>query len=201
MRLFGCVALSQLNGTGLRSVASVAELFFFVWGKWCFAWPHAIQRLSALHEKPRPFVFMVLIWGGSCRGDSAPPPSLSFVNACQLCVYVSVSHPSDAEDDEESEPVLSMSASMVLMGFITVLVAVHTEFLTDAVDGTVRQTGLNERFIGIILLPIIGNAAEHVSAVTVAMKNKMTLAVNIALGASLFHCLRAFFFFEGGISV
>eukprot|EP00667_Euglena_gracilis_P011427 EG_transcript_11672 len=89
----------------------------------------------------------------------------------------------DAEEDEEP-PTLSLGCSVLLMALITVLVSFHTEFLLGAVEGTVRATGLNERFIGVILLPVIGNAAEHVSAVAMAMKNKMTLAVNIALGSA-----------------
>eukprot|EP00668_Euglena_longa_P031920 GGOE01041192.1.p1 GENE.GGOE01041192.1~~GGOE01041192.1.p1 ORF type:complete len:417 (+),score=156.73 GGOE01041192.1:79-1329(+) len=90
----------------------------------------------------------------------------------------------DAEEEEEEPPTLSLGCSVLLMALITVLVSAHTEFLLGAVEGTVRATGLSEHFIGIILLPVIGNAAEHVSAVTVAMKNKMTLAVNIALGSA-----------------
>lgn len=47
------------------------------------------------------------------------------------------------------------------------------------------DTGLSEAFIGLILLPIVGNAAEHLTAVTVALKNKMDLAIGVAVGSSI----------------
>lgn len=55
---------------------------------------------------------------------------------------------------------------------VTVLVAVCAEFLVDAINDVVEQWHISETFVGLILLPIVGNAAEHVTAVTVAMKNK-----------------------------
>jgi Ca2+:H+ antiporter len=45
--------------------------------------------------------------------------------------------------------------------------------------------GISDTFIGIIILPIVGNAAEHVTAVTVAMKNKMDLSIGVAIGSSI----------------
>ena len=74
--------------------------------------------------------------------------------------------------------------SGVLLG-ITLLVAVESEMLVGALKEATEQLGLTELFTGIILLPIVGNAAEHATAVVVAMKNKMDLAVSVALGSSL----------------
>lgn len=74
---------------------------------------------------------------------------------------------------------------------IAVLVAVAagigymSELLVGATQEAVRSMGLSEMFVGLILVPIIGNAAEHSSAVMMAMKNRMDLAVNIAIGSSL----------------
>lgn len=56
---------------------------------------------------------------------------------------------------------------------VTVLVAVCAEFLVSAIEDVVEQWHISETFVGLILLPIVGNAAEHVTAVTVAMKNKV----------------------------
>jgi Ca2+:H+ antiporter len=72
----------------------------------------------------------------------------------------------------------------VLLG-VTLLVAIESELLVGALEEATRQLGLTELFTGIILLPIIGNAAEHATAVVVAMKNKMDLAVSVAVGSSL----------------
>lgn len=72
----------------------------------------------------------------------------------------------------------------VLLG-ATVLVAVESELLVKSLEVATEQLGLTDLFTGVILLPIIGNAAEHATAVTVAMKNKMDLSVSVALGSSL----------------
>ena len=67
----------------------------------------------------------------------------------------------------------------------TVLVAICAEFLVDSIDGMVQGSGMSETFVGLILLPIVGNAAEHVTAVTVAIKDKMDLAIGVAVGSSM----------------
>ncbi|MCS6814605.1 MAG: calcium/proton exchanger [Cyanobacteria bacterium] len=67
----------------------------------------------------------------------------------------------------------------------TVLVAIESEFLVDSLEVATTSLGLTPLFTGVILLPIIGNAAEHATAVTVAMKNKMDLSVSVAVGSSL----------------
>jgi Ca2+:H+ antiporter len=67
----------------------------------------------------------------------------------------------------------------------TVAVAVESELLVDSLEVATRQLGLTELFTGVILLPLFGNAAEHASAITVAVKNKMDLSVSVAMGSSL----------------
>jgi Ca2+:H+ antiporter len=67
----------------------------------------------------------------------------------------------------------------------TVFVAVESELLVDSLEEATTQLGLTQLFTGVILLPIVGNAAEHATAVTVAMKNKMDLSVSVAVGSSL----------------
>lgn len=67
----------------------------------------------------------------------------------------------------------------------TVLVAIESELLVDSLAVATKQLGLTQLFTGVILLPIIGNVAEHATAVSVAMKNKMDLSVSVAVGSSL----------------
>jgi Ca2+:H+ antiporter len=89
----------------------------------------------------------------------------------------------DAEEEEE-ESHMTMPAAIVSLLFVTVIIAVLAEFLVGSIEGFSEHLGLSETFIGIILVPIVGNAAEHVSAVSVAMKNKMDLALSVAIGSS-----------------
>lgn len=72
----------------------------------------------------------------------------------------------------------------VLLGS-TALVAWMSEMLVGAIEGTAHSFGMSEIFVGVILVAIIGNAAEHSTAVLMAMKNKMDLALNIAVGSSI----------------
>ena len=67
----------------------------------------------------------------------------------------------------------------------TLAVAAESELLVEALEPATKELGLSPLFTGVIVLPIIGNAAEHATAVTVAMKNKMDLSVSVAVGSSL----------------
>lgn len=68
---------------------------------------------------------------------------------------------------------------------VTLFVALESDLLVDSLEEATSALGLTALFTGVILLPIIGNAAEHATAVTVAMKNKMDLSVSVAVGSSL----------------
>jgi Ca2+:H+ antiporter len=67
----------------------------------------------------------------------------------------------------------------------TLLVAFESELLVGSLEVATSKLGLSSLFTGVILVPIIGNAAEHATAVTVAMKNKMDLSMSVAVGSSM----------------
>jgi Ca2+:H+ antiporter len=67
----------------------------------------------------------------------------------------------------------------------TAFVALMSEFLVGAVEHTAHTLGMTDVFVGVILVAIIGNAAEHSTAVLMASKNQMDLAMNIAVGSSI----------------
>ncbi|KAF2449737.1 hypothetical protein P171DRAFT_379896 [Karstenula rhodostoma CBS 690.94] len=92
----------------------------------------------------------------------------------------------NATDVEEEEiPEMSRTAAIMMLIISTALVAVCADFMSDAIEPMVDKTGVSQAFIGLIILPIVGNAAEHVTAVTVAMKNKMDLSIGVAVGSSI----------------
>jgi Ca2+:H+ antiporter len=68
---------------------------------------------------------------------------------------------------------------------VTLAVAYESELLVDTLEEATSTLGISALFTGVILLPIIGNAAEHATAVTVAMKDKMDLSVSVAVGSSM----------------
>ena len=87
---------------------------------------------------------------------------------------------------EESEtPSMRLPIVILLLIVSTVCIAVLSEIFVGTVEPMAESAGLSTTFVGIILVPIIGNAAEHSSAILMAMKNKMNAAVEIALGSSL----------------
>jgi Ca2+:H+ antiporter len=75
--------------------------------------------------------------------------------------------------------------SITVLTVVTCLVALMSEMLVGALEPASRQLGLTQLFIGVILVALVGNAAEHSTAVMVALKNKMDLAYGIAVGSSL----------------
>jgi len=87
-------------------------------------------------------------------------------------------------EEEEEQPDLSAPAAAVLLAITTVITSFATDYLIDAIRGTVDTWKVSKEFIGIIMLPIIGNAAEHYTAITVAMRNKMDLSLGVAAGSS-----------------
>ncbi|KAK9829782.1 hypothetical protein WJX72_007883 [[Myrmecia] bisecta] len=89
------------------------------------------------------------------------------------------------EEGETEQPALSLSGAMFMLGAITVIVALCSEFLTSALDDFSKQSGIHEAFLGLIILPIAGNACEHITAVIVAIKDKMDLSIAVALGSSI----------------
>ncbi|MAK04785.1 MAG: calcium/proton exchanger [Euryarchaeota archaeon] len=85
---------------------------------------------------------------------------------------------------EEEEASLTMKQAIILLVSSTVLVAVMAEFLVGSIEHSAEALGWPPLFIGVILIPLFGNAAEHFTAVTVAGKNKMDLSIGIAIGSS-----------------
>ncbi|KAJ3411320.1 hypothetical protein HDV05_002384 [Chytridiales sp. JEL 0842] len=92
--------------------------------------------------------------------------------------------PEDDDDDEEHPTTLAWVAAAGLLG-ATLIIAVCAEFLVDSVEGLSEKANISETFIGIIILPIVGNAAEHVTAVSSAMRDKVDLAIQVAIGSSM----------------
>jgi Ca2+:H+ antiporter len=91
----------------------------------------------------------------------------------------------DDEDGHAEEPQMSPWAATLVLVVTTVAVAICAEYLIDSIDSIVATAHISKTFIGLILLPIVGNAAEHVTAVVVALKDKMDLALGVAIGSSM----------------
>lgn len=91
----------------------------------------------------------------------------------------------DEEEDEMEEPQLSIFGALLCLLISTVLVAFCSEFMVSGIDSVTGDGGISEVFVGLILIPIVGNAAEHATAVTVAIKDRIPLSISVAVGSSL----------------
>lgn len=94
------------------------------------------------------------------------------------------------EDDEYSAaeqeaPHWSVPKALIVLLLATAAIVWMSELLVGTVEHVVLEIGITEFFLGIIIVPLIGNAAEHLVAVTVAVKNKMELSLAISIGSSL----------------
>ncbi|GAA5967431.1 hypothetical protein JCM21900_001264 [Sporobolomyces salmonicolor] len=86
---------------------------------------------------------------------------------------------------QAEEPKLSVWFAFALLLVVTALTGVTAEFLVSSIDGLTATGNVSEEFVALILLPVVGNAAEHVTAITVATKNKLDLSLAVAVGSSI----------------
>jgi len=88
------------------------------------------------------------------------------------------------EEVGKHEAKWSRMKSIIILLVATIAVAWMSEILVGSIEPIVKSLGWTELFIGVIFVAIIGNAAEHTSAITMAMKNKMDLALQISIGSA-----------------
>ncbi|GMM29340.1 Vcx1 protein [Martiniozyma asiatica (nom. inval.)] len=97
-----------------------------------------------------------------------------------------IQRPKSIYDVSRNETVhLSPIGALSVLLLSTILVSLCADYLVGSIDGIVESSGLSKTFIGLIVIPIVGNAAEHVTAIYVAYKNKMDLAIGVAIGSSI----------------
>ncbi|TVY88604.1 Vacuolar calcium ion transporter [Lachnellula willkommii] len=87
--------------------------------------------------------------------------------------------------DEPEEPQLHIAVAWATLAIATAIIGLCAEFMVDGISSITESGAVSLEFVGLILLPIVGNAAEHATAVTVAVKDKMDLAIGVAVGSSM----------------
>ena len=88
----------------------------------------------------------------------------------------------EKEEDEEDEDILGWNYALVWLGILTVAIAFLSEALVRSIGNTAKN--ISGYFLAAIVLPIVGNAAEHASAVIFAMRGKLDLSLGVAIGSS-----------------
>ncbi len=92
---------------------------------------------------------------------------------------------SEAWEHERSNATMKLPVALGLMAATTVGIVIMSELLVGAVEPVAEQWGLSQLFIGVMLVPLVGNVAEHFVAVQMAYQNKMDLSLGIAIGSGL----------------
>lgn len=111
---------------------------------------------------------------------------LVFQLKSQSNLYLPVNEESQTEgnSDDEEAPEISKWESVVWLSILTAWISVLSQYLVDAIEGASVKMHIPIAFISVILLPIVGNAAEHAGAVMFAMKDKLDISLGVAIGSS-----------------
>jgi len=169
----------------------------------CGGFKHKVQRFNInAVEMHSGMLFFAII--GMCipaafvhtiSRDTVKTEELSIVIAVMMLIlyvlqmiFTFKTHKSHFEiesAEEEEEPSWSLRTSIIVLIAVTVGLGVMSELFTGSVEGMSENLGLSESFVGLIMIPIIGNAAEHSTAVVMALKNKMNAAIEVSVGSTL----------------
>ncbi|KAL2264786.1 hypothetical protein VTJ83DRAFT_7296 [Remersonia thermophila] len=88
-------------------------------------------------------------------------------------------------EEEEHQPLLGVWSAAFVLVATTLVISICADYMVSSIDALVATGKISKTFIGLILIPIVGNAAEHVTACVVAIKDKMDLAMGVAIGSSI----------------
>jgi Ca2+:H+ antiporter len=87
-------------------------------------------------------------------------------------------------NDDDGSSVIGFASAVIWLIGMTVVIAVLSNYIVTTIEEASESLGIPLRFISIILLPIVGNAAEHAGAIIFAFKNKIDITLGIALGSA-----------------
>ncbi|KAI1794683.1 calcium/proton exchanger [Ganoderma leucocontextum] len=99
--------------------------------------------------------------------------------------YLFAPESAHGEEEEEEEPKMNALAAGSGLLLVTLITSFCADYLVASIEETAERYSIPKPFIGLILLPIVANAAEHVTSVWMAMKNKMELTIGICVGSSI----------------
>ncbi|ANB60045.1 calcium/proton exchanger [Anoxybacteroides amylolyticum] len=193
------VVLASLTGSVLGNLLLVAGLSFFVGGL-----KYKRQEFNVYDARHNAglltfaiLVAFVIPEVFSLHMSEGETLSLSVgISVIMIILYVAAlyfklvthrgvyQHKSD-EVEEHEEPEWGKGKAIAILALATLAVAYISEKLVHTFETVAESFGWSELFIGIIIVAIVGNAAEHASAIIMAYKNKMNVAVEIAIGSTL----------------
>ncbi|XP_071675214.1 vacuolar cation/proton exchanger 2 isoform X2 [Lolium perenne] len=109
---------------------------------------------------------------------------LFFQLKSQRSLYSPIGEEEETTEDEEDEKEITQGEAIAWLFVLTIWISILSGYLVDAIQGASESLNMPLAFISVILLPIVGNAAEHASAIMFAMKNKLDITLGVAIGSS-----------------
>ena len=109
--------------------------------------------------------------------------------AFQLRTHKELFDDSGDDDDDDEEPEITFWSGIFWLSVFTLFISLLSDYVVDTLEGAAKSIGFPVSFISVILLPIVGNAAEHAAAIMFAMKNKLDITIGVAVGSSTQICL------------
>jgi len=157
-------------------IAASMNSAMLVIGIMCLCFP---MLLTATHEELDEQSSLTVSRVSSCL--------MLVVYGCYL-VFQLVTHTDLFEGEEgevdDDERILGASGAVFWLAVITFFIAILSEYMVDAIRGAAAELQVPDLFLGTIIIPIVGNAAEHAAAIIFAAKNKMELSLGIAVGSA-----------------
>ncbi|CAG8517574.1 2859_t:CDS:2 [Ambispora gerdemannii] len=115
---------------------------------------------------------------------TAAQTSSSLLALAMLSLLIPAAFYTSINNEEATKGILNLSHGTALV-IISIIVSISADYMVGSIEGLVDTWNISKTFVGIVLIPIVGNAAEHVSSVTFALKNKMDLCIGVAIGSSM----------------
>ena len=132
-----------------------------------------------------PTIFALTIDGPNPTTLSVEVAVVMFVLYVLYLVFVFRSPEGRATGGVEHEPQFGRVASLMVLLVATIAVAYTSEAFVGALEPMTEEIGLSELFVGVIIVPVVGNIAEHIVGVQIAYKNQMDFSMGISLGSSI----------------
>jgi Ca2+:H+ antiporter len=153
---------------------------------------NSTMLLIAVAALIMPALFALTAFGDLQHHQSAPLEHISLWTSAVLIllylanlVFIFKTHPhAFHRPGEQEKPEMSLRQSLIALMVATALIAWLSEILVSNIEAVTRSLGMTELFIGVIVVALVGNAAEHSTAVVMALQDKMDLAITIAAGSS-----------------
>ena len=118
------------------------------------------------------------------RTKNSSTTSESYLKRSSWFVRINSNDADENEDEDEDEDVLGITYGIFWLLIVTIFISILSDMLVETIEPAAASSGMSNVFLSAIVIPIIGNATEHASAVVFGLKNKLDLSLAITIGSA-----------------